>query len=84
MLANSTEGREIPYRGENILLRSQRGGHQDAAGNKVVGVLDLLLDLEASWQASVTTAGTAGKRTGGQASTLEGQETIAGRQTAMG
>ena len=77
MLANSTKGSANPYQGEISLLIYQRGGHQDDAANEGAGVLDPPGELEASGQASGTTAGTAGKCTGGQASTLEVPEIFA-------
>ena len=80
-LSDSTKGSATPDQGRSSLIGSQRVDRQDVKANKGVGVLDLPGDLAASRQASGTTWGTSGERTGVQESMLEVPEIFAGQQT---
>ena len=60
------------------LCRYQRGDHQDAAAKKVVGILDLPGELDASGNKRGATVVTLGKYTGGQAGTAEFTESLMG------
>ena len=82
MLSDPSKVRATLDRRGSSLHGSQRGGHQEAADNKGVGVLDLPGDLEDSGQASGPTTGPEGELTRGQAGTLGVPEIIARRQTA--
>ena len=58
MLSNPDKGRTTTDLGGSSLYGDQRGGQHESVVNKCMGVLDLPVEMEASGQASGTTAGT--------------------------